>query len=518
MEEKKKYVLAVDCGTQSLRTLIFDDEGHLVAKVKDEYEPYYSKEAGAAEKNPELYWKSFLKCLGKLRTVAEDIFPDLLAITVTTIRGVGVFLDENGEIVRDSFLFFDERVATCEKPLPMHYRAALNVVQMSKPVEAVRKQSKTNWVQEFEPENWAKTKHYIMLSGYFHYKLTGRIIDSITNQIGHIPFDYKKKTWEKKGGLHDLLFPIEREKLSELVDAGDVIGQVSDDFASEFGLPKGLKVVTAGSDKGCETLGVGCLDPTSVSISFGTMATIQTTVDKYMEVIPFLPPYPAMVRGKYNPEIGLFRGYWMIRWFKKEFMSKDAFIALDNNKTPEQFLNEKLEGIPVGADGLMLQPYWEADMRFPDARGSIIGFNYIHTRYHIYRAIIEGINYALLEGLEKIEKKTKTKVEKVYVSGGGSSSAIICQITADMFNRPVVRGETYEASGLGAAINAFVAMGVYGDYREAVKCMTREAYVFKPNEKNAKKYDKLFNNVYKKVYSKLIDLYKTMSRIESEDL
>ncbi len=104
----------------------------------------------------------------------------------------------------------------------------------------------------------------------------------------------------------------------------------------------------------------------------------------------------------------------------------------------------------------------------PDAKGSIIGFGDIHTRVHIYRAIIEGINYGLIDGMEKIEAKSKTRINRIMVSGGGSQSDAICQITADMFNRPVYRGQTYEASGLGAAINGFVGMGVFSSYREAV--------------------------------------------------
>ena len=105
----------------------------------------------------------------------------------------------------------------------------------------------------------------------------------------------------------------------------------------------------------------------------------------------------------------------------------------------------------------------------PEAKGAIIGFGDVHTRAHIYRAIIEGINYALIEGLEHIEKKSKVKVNTLMVSGGGSQSNAICQITADMFNKPVVRGQTYETSGLGAAINGFMGLKLFSSYQEAVK-------------------------------------------------
>jgi len=72
----------------------------------------------------------------------------------------------------------------------------------------------------------------------------------------------------------------------------------------------------------------------------------------------------------------------------------------------------------------------------PEAKGAMIGFGDVHTRAHMYRAIIEGIGYDLLQGVEQIEHKSGKKATRVMVSGGGSQSDAICQITADMFNRP----------------------------------------------------------------------------------
>jgi sugar (pentulose or hexulose) kinase len=160
-----------------------------------------------------------------------------------------------------------------------------------------------------------------------------------------------------------------------------------------------------------------------------------------------------------------------------------------------------------------LQPYWKPDLKNPEAKGSIIGFNDVHTRAHIYRAIIEGINYSLYEGLERIQRVTKTKIDKIYVSGGGSSSDSICQITADMFGLSVVRGETYESSGLGAAITGYVSLGIYSSYEEAIQEMVRETDFFEPDMKTHEKYDKIYHLVYKKIYQRLKKLYKIMDQL-----
>jgi sugar (pentulose or hexulose) kinase len=301
--------------------------------------------------------------------------------------------------------------------------------------------------------------------------------------------------------------------MPELVDAGEPMGTVSAQAARETGIPEGMPVIAAGSDKGCETLGVGCIDETSVSLSFGTTATAQTTSRRYFEPIPFMPPYPASIKQSYNPEVEIFRGYWMVSWFKKEFAAREAVEAEQRGVLPEVVLDEHLNDIPPGSQGLMLQPYWGPGLKMPEAKGSMIGFGDVHTRAHIYRAIIEGIGYGLLEGVERIERKSGVKVTRVMVSGGGSQSDAICQITADLFNRPVVRSETYETSGLGAAINGFVGIGVYATHEEAVKNMVHWNGTFLPQAEAARIYHDLYTHVYKHIYQALRPLYREIQRI-----
>src|SRR5690606_4807826 len=108
----------------------------------------------------------------------------------------------------------------------------------------------SNWIKEYEPEIWQKTKKYLMFSGYINYLLTGNMVDSIANMIGHIPFDYKKKEWMSPKSLTYFAFVIEREKLCDLVEPGTIIGNITKEASKETGIPEGLPVVAAGSDKG----------------------------------------------------------------------------------------------------------------------------------------------------------------------------------------------------------------------------------------------------------------------------
>jgi len=179
------------------------------------------------------------------------------------------------------------------------------------------------------------------------------------------------------------------------------MGYISKEVAEITGLPEGLPVIASGADKACETLAVGCEGPDVAAISMGTAASIEITTEKYVEPQPFLPAYPSIYQDKYNPEVLIFRGYWMISWFKNEFAHKELVEASERGVIPEKLLDEHLRDVPAGSDGLILQPFWSPGTSNPEAKGAVIGFADYHTRVHVYRAIIEGIGFALYDALMK---------------------------------------------------------------------------------------------------------------------
>ncbi|WP_425449657.1 FGGY-family carbohydrate kinase [Dethiothermospora halolimnae] len=506
-------ILAIDCGTQSIRALLFDKKGNLLKKEKAKFKPYFSVKPGWAEQDPNIYWKNLCKICLKMKNENYKQWDRIEGVVVTTLRDSCVNLDKDGNVLRPIILWLDQRMAECKESLPILGKLAFKAVGMKEAVEVARKKTKSNWIKENEPEIWDKTYKYLLLSGFLTYKLTGDMVDSVASQIGHIPFDYKNKKWLSKTSIRWPIFSIEEDKLPRLVEPGDILGYITKEASELSGIKEGLPVISTGSDKGCETLGSGCVNSESGSISLGTTCTIQTTSKEYFEPLKFMPSYPAVVPGYYNAEVEIFRGYWMISWFKSEFAQKELIEAKEKNIAPEELLNERLNHIPPGSHGLILQPFWGPGLKNPEAKGSIIGFGDVHTRVHIYRAIIEGINYALIDGIEKIERKSGNNIKRITVSGGGSQSDAICQITADMFNRPVYRTQTHEASGLGAAVVGFVGIGVYNSYEKAVREMVHYTSEFKPTEKNVGIYRDLYENVYKKIYPRLKDLYKDIKDI-----
>jgi sugar (pentulose or hexulose) kinase len=308
---------------------------------------------------------------------------------------------------------------------------------------------------------------------------------------------------------------IRPEQLPRLVPAGQKLGALTPDAAAALGLPAGLPVIAAAADKACEVLGCGALAPDVAALSFGTTATINTTQPRYVEVQRMLPAYPAAQPAAWNTEIQIYRGFWMVSWFKREFAHREQALARERGVPVETLFDELVRGVPPGSMGLTLQPYWSPGVRDPgpEAKGAIIGFGDVHTRGHIYRAILEGLAYGLRSGKEQIERRVGRPVRRVVVAGGGSQSDTAMQITADVFGLTAERPEVHETSALGAAISLAVGLGIHPDYAAATAAMTRIGRRFTPDPAARSIYDRLYREVYQPLYPRLKPLYQRIRAI-----
>lgn len=507
--------LAIDNGTQSLRAMIFTPQGEMVALARVPFKPYESPRPGLAEQDPSIYWNALCQACGTLWTMPGVRKEALAGVAVTTQRGTVIHVDREGRPLRPAITWLDQRVCENERPIGGAWGLLFKVAGVSETVAYLQANAEINWVWTHEPEVWKNTHKFVLLSGWLNYRLTGRFVDSIGSQVGYLPFDYKKLRWAGPRDWKWNALRVKPEMLTELVPPGSVLGHVEASASEATGIPKGLPVIAGAADKACEVLGAGSLTPEVGCLSYGTTATITTINRKYVEPMPFIPPYPAAVPGAYSPEAQIFRGYWMVEWFKQEFGHPERDQAVMEKVQAEQLLEKLIVDIPPGSDGLLLQPYWTPGIKIPgsEARGSILGFTEVHTRGHVYRAILEGLAYALREGKERLEKRSHKAMSSLRVSGGGSQSDTALQITADVFGLPAIRPHVYETSGLGAAVIAAVGLGVHKDYETAVRHMTHVGRVFEPKPANRLLYDHLYREIYTKMYARLKPLYQKLGNI-----
>jgi sugar (pentulose or hexulose) kinase len=512
---EKNLVLAIDNGTQSLKALIFDPEGQLLAKDAVAFTPYFSKQPGWAEQDPEVFWQALCRACQGIWRQNKGLQDRLAAVAVTSQRATVVNLDKDGRPLRPAMLWLDQRKTHGLSPVGGLWGLVFKLAGLTKTVAYLQAEAEANWIRTYQPDIWQKTHKYLLLSGYLTYRLVGKFVDSIGCQVGYMPFDYKRQRWSSAWDWKWRLLPLDLCLLPELVAPGEILGTITDRAARQTGISPGLPLVAAAADKACEVIGSGSLSSNIGCLSYGTTATINVTHKRYVEPVALLPAYPSAVPGFYTVEVQVYRGYWMVNWFKQQFGYPEREEAARSGLSPEALFDRLVKEVEPGSMGLMLQPYWTPGLKMPgpEAKGAVIGFGDVHTRAHLYRSILEGLAYALREGKERIEKRSRTPITSLRVSGGGSQSRQAMQITADIFGLPTARPHLYETSGLGAAIDAAVGMGLHADFKTAVAAMTHVGEVFEPDQKNHQLYDQLYHDVYRQMYKRLKPLYVRIREI-----
>ncbi len=378
MNKNKKTILTVDCGTQSLRVMLFDLNGNILCSHREGYAPNTTPQPGWAEQDVSVYWNAMKIGINMMKQKAPNEFACIAGMGVCTIRATTVLIDNNGKVLRPAIVWLDNRTANPPYKPNSIMRGILNKLGYYEPMFTVQSNCKTNWLKENEPDIWDKTWKQLLLSGWFIYKLTGKVCDTVSSMVGYVPFVNKKREWAKPNSLETKLMPLEEEKRHSLIESGSVIGGLTKEVADELGLPENLPLVGCGSDKACETIGVGVVDSSLASLSFGTTATIEVCTDKYFEYKKIFPAYCGILPNTWLSELEIFRGYWMISWFKKELGQKECEEAEKLGIIPEVILDKLLDAAPEGGRGLMLQPYWGASVFDRYAKGSIIGFGDVH--------------------------------------------------------------------------------------------------------------------------------------------
>jgi len=508
-------LLAIDVGTQSVRALVFDRTGQLLARQRVPFDPPFEvPQPGWAERDAGSYWQALVTaCQGLWQHGAEPA--RIAGLALTTQRGTVVCAREDGTPLRPAIVWPDQRLCSEPPPLGPLWSTLFGLAGAGDLLRHLQRQAEANWLAQHEADLWRRSERFVLLSGWLTHRLLGDWVDSAACQVGYLPFDYQAQRWAGASSWHWKALAIRPQQLPRLVAPGAPLGPLSDGAAALLGLPRGLPVIAAAADKACEVLGCGALDPGTAHLSFGTAATINTTQARYVEVQRLLPAYPAALPGAFNTEIHIQRGFWLVSWFKQEFAQAECALAAERGVSAESLFDALIDSVPPGSMGLTLQPYWSPGLREPgpEGKGAIIGFGDVHTRAHLYRAMIEGLAYGLRAGRELIEARLKHPLTRLVISGGGAQSDGAMQIAADVFNLPAERPQVAEASALGAAMLAAAGLGWHADVPTAVRAMAHGGRRFEPQPAAVQTYDALYRQVYRPMYARLAPLYRRIRAI-----
>jgi sugar (pentulose or hexulose) kinase len=514
MSDGVRHFIVIDGGTQNIKAFIFDENGNEVHGESSPVAPYFALQPDFAEQDAGAYLEIAQQVTRSTVQNSRISADSLAGVAITTHRSTIVPVDQNGSPIRSAITWLDERKTEGLKlPGGPVMSLAFRVARMHERLREYQRRSKFNWLKRHEPENYARTFKFLTVSSHILHSLTGEFKDCSSMIVGLFPIDLKGLQWHPWKIIYEI-FGVERDRLPVLVSPVEIAGRVSEEGARRFGVPQGLPVIIGAGDKQSELLGAGVTAGGIAEISYGTAAVIELLSGRYVThpKMDFFT-WGAAIPKHWALEGFVGRGYWMVSWFKKEFGKREEEEALEMGVPPEVVLDRQLNDIPAGSMGLLVQPYWHPRENDPLSKGAMIGFSGEHTRKHVYRAIIEGIAYELrrLGGL--MVRHSGNTIAELRVGGGGSQSDEIMQITADVFGLPAMRMHTGNLAALGAAIDAAVALGIHKGFPEAVERMVRVKRTFQPVSENVKIYDRLFREVYVKMYPALSPLHNRIAEI-----
>jgi sugar (pentulose or hexulose) kinase len=451
-----QYLVGIDNGSQSSKVTVFDECGAVVAEGRVPLRANHTPRPGVVEHPDDDIWDSITAAC----RIAMDAFDgdpaDIVGVGLCTIRFCRAMLRADGTLAQPVLSWMDARVG---RP----------------------------FVAESNDVAYVTTS-----SGYVTHRLTGEFRDTAANYQGMWPIDTDTWRWADTSSDRYAATGMQRSQLLDLVDPGGVLGHLTEAAAAATGLPVGLPVVATANDKAVEALGCGLLEPSTLLVSLGTyIASMSVGSSNVTDASSFWSNFGSEP-GLYLYESGgIRRGMWTVSWFRDLLGSAYADVAAAAGERPEDCLNREAADVPAGSDGLLTVLDWLAPDDASFRKGTILGFDGRQGRAHVYRSILEGIAMTMRDRADAMGTELGIGYERVVVSGGGSSSDLMMQIVADVFQLPSVRVVGDSAAGRGAAICAAVATRVHPSFEAAVAAMVVERDVTPPQPGKAAVYDAL---------------------------
>ncbi|MBO3800506.1 MAG: xylulokinase [Candidatus Brockarchaeota archaeon] len=441
---KDTCFIGVDVGTQSMKTLIVDGEsGSVIGKSVENYGLVEGLPPGHKEQDPKVWIDAFRK------TVKEAISKS--GVDPRSIKAIGVSgqqhgfvpLDENGNVIRPAKLWNDTSTAKECEYLTRKLGGVEKVIKLiGNPFLPGYTAPKILWLKRNEPKNYSRLKHVLLPHDYLNYYLTGNMVMEYGDASGTAIMDVRRRVWCKK--VIDAIDPELESKLPPLQGSDKPAGVIRKEVAIEFGFRDDVVVSAGGGDNMMGAIGTGNVRKGIVTASFGTSGTIYA----YSES-PVIDP---------KGEIAAFcdsTNAWLPLLCTMNVTVATEYVRELFNMTHDD-LAKAVEEAPVGANGLLLIPYFEGERtpNVPDGTGVFYGLNSrTFNKQNIARSAMEGVTLGMNYGLNRM-RELGIKPKEIRLTGGGSKNRAWRQIAADIFNAEVVCIKVDEGAAYGAALQA----------------------------------------------------------------
>jgi xylulokinase len=453
---------------------------------------------GYFEQDPADWWRSTVQALTE---VTQQVAPSrIAALGISNQRETFGIFDENGSALRPGIVWLDDRARPQQKRFGETFGAARVHEISGKPLDVIPCLYRMIWLQENEPENFARTACIAEVHAYLTFRLTGSWVTSVASADPMGVLDMRRHVWSQ-----EILQAagIDPAKLARLVAPGSRTGEVTEAAAAATGLLPGTPVIAGGGDGQCAGFAAGVGVPGQAYVNLGT-AVVSGAYGRGYAHDPAFRTEIAVAEEGYIYETCMRSGTFLVDWLAREMFLADP----SQRRTLLAALETEAAASPIGAGGVVLVPYWQGCMTpYWDsfARGVIAGLSGSTRRGDIYRALLEGVAMEQAIATNGVQKATGIKIERYIAIGGGAASDLWSQILADVSGRPVLRSTTVEASSLGAAMAAAKGCGWYPTLAAAGSAMAgRPVRSFEPDPKRNARYAELMT-IYADLWPALSD-------------
>lgn len=436
--------IGIDSGTQSTRSIVFDDEtGVVLADAQRKYGLIKGLPKGHLEQDPET-WRDAVEetvaeCVEKVKGRRDEI----RAIGVSGQQHGLVVLDENGDSVRPAKLWCDTSTTAQCDAIHRHFGGPKKLIELAgNPILPGYTAPKLLWLKENEPEHFDATRSVLLPHDYLNYFLTGEMRMEHGDASGTALLDVRKRRW--CGPLMEFIDPKLKERFPVLGSSREPAGLLRSKLAKAWGLGSQVVVSAGGGDNMMGAIGTGNIAPGVMTASLGTSGTLygfseEPRIDPEGEAAAFCDS----------------TGHWL-----PLVCTMNVTVASEAVRSCFQWslkeLETHLESAEPGAGGLVFLPYLQGERTpsLPKGCGVLHGITADNlTPANLARAAVEGATLGLAYGLSRFSAMGM-KPNEIRVTGGGSRSRVWRQMVADAFGCPVVGLKTGEGAALGAALQA----------------------------------------------------------------
>lgn len=488
-----KYYLAFDVGTTAMKAILYDENFNEVFVSNDEYTLLTPREC-YVELDSEEYIRGFGRSVKK---ISEKGFcmDDIVSVTFTTQGETLIPIDKNGDALTNAVVWLDMRAQSEAE----HIKNAISEDEFYRhtglcTIDGALPAAKLLWIYNNRRDIYDKTYKFLLLEDFLIYRLTGKTVSNMSLLSSTGWFDIFS------GAYYDDILDaccIDREKLTDILKCGEIVGNVTEEAAKQFGLSEKTIVTTGAMDQISSALGAGNIKEGVVTETTGTALVVgaccknpnMSAADKITVYHHFDDSYIYM---PFCRAAGI-----VLKWFKDNMMSELSAKAAEKGVSTYSLIDRLAEKANAGSGGVICFPYFAGCDDIENSNGAFFGLTLKTSKAELSRSVLEGIAFMLRDCIEAL-RRCGVNVSEIHSLGGGAYSDIWTQIKASVCDLPVNRHGSGQSTALGAAIlGASAVSGVPAG--EITKSISGASLVY------PKKYDAA---VYKKAYKNYRALYE----------